>query len=76
MLRKAHDRESSLEGRRILVVEDDVRNVFALTSILEPRGIVVEIARNGLEALKALQSQSSQPIDLVLKDLMMPEMDV
>ena len=74
MLKRAHDRESMLSGRRVLVVEDDVRNVFALTSILEPEGVQIEIARNGREALDAL-TISTQPIDLVLMDLMMPEMD-
>jgi len=74
MLAKARDRDAVLEGRHILVVEDDVRNVYALTNILEPRGAVVHIARNGLEALKALQ-EKKVPIDLVLMDVMMPEMD-
>ena len=78
MLRAARDREATLDGRRILVVEDDVRNVFALTSVLEPRGAKVEIARNGREALEALaRSAAGQgaAIDLVLMDIMMPEMD-
>jgi CheY-like chemotaxis protein len=72
MLRKARDREAVFEGRRILVVEDDVRNVFALTSVLEPRGLFVSVARNGREALDRLQSDA---VDLVLMDIMMPEMD-
>ena len=50
MIRKARNRDALLEGRRILVVEDDVRNVYSLTSILEPRGARVQIARNGREA--------------------------
>jgi len=78
MLEKARSRDAVLEGRRILVVEDDVRNVFALTSILEPRGATVQIARNGREALTALErslADSSQAVDLVLMDIMMPEMD-
>jgi len=56
------------------VVEDDVRNVFALTSILEPTGIAVDIARNGREALEVLDREDSA-VDLVLMDIMMPEMD-
>jgi CheY-like chemotaxis protein len=59
-------------------VEDDVANIFALTSILEPRGAVVQIARNGREALKALEKskkEAANDIDLVLMDVMMPEMD-
>jgi len=76
MLAKAVNRDGNLEGRRILVVEDDIRNVFALTSVLEPQGATVEIARNGLEAITALErAQSSAPVDLVLMDVMMPEMD-
>ena len=78
MLEKARSRDAALEGRRILVVEDDVRNVFALTSILEPRGAVVTIARNGREALEALERSLGVPdraVDLVLMDVMMPEMD-
>jgi CheY-like chemotaxis protein len=78
MLKEVRKREAALEDRRILVVEDDVRNVFALTSLLEPKGVQVEIARNGKEALSALsrsKSQVSGKIDLVLMDLMMPEMD-
>jgi CheY-like chemotaxis protein len=78
MLAKARSRDAALEDRRILVVEDDVRNIFALTSILEPRGARVQIARNGREALTALSKAESDPaqaIDLVLMDIMMPEMD-
>jgi CheY-like chemotaxis protein len=78
MLEKALGRDAALEGRRILIVEDDVRNVYALSSILEPRGALVEIARNGLEALEALEKSAADParkIDLVLMDVMMPEMD-
>ncbi|WP_342720984.1 response regulator [Acidovorax sp. FHTAMBA] len=78
MLQTARSRESALEGRTVLVVEDDVRNVFALSSILEPTGIRVEIARNGREALDKLAragNAASPMIDLVLMDIMMPEMD-
>ena len=77
MLREARNRESTLEGRRILVVEDDVRNVFALSSVLEPKGAVVAIARNGREAIEALERSrtTGEAIDLVLMDIMMPEMD-
>jgi signal transduction histidine kinase/DNA-binding response OmpR family regulator/CHASE3 domain sensor protein len=74
MLQMARNRESALEGRTVLVVEDDVRNVFALSSILEPTGIRVQIARNGREALQALEA-GREGIDLVLMDIMMPEMD-
>jgi CheY-like chemotaxis protein len=73
MLSQARDRESFFEGKRILVVEDDVRNIFALTNVLEPKGADVSIARNGREALEALEAQPRA--DLVLMDMMMPEMD-
>jgi CheY-like chemotaxis protein len=77
ILAKAVNRDGLLEGKRILVVEDDVRNVFALTSIFEPQGAIVEIARNGREALDMLSrlTEASTPVDLVLMDVMMPEMD-
>jgi len=78
MLKAARDREATLDGRRILVVEDDVRNIFALTSLLEPKGAKIEIARNGREAIDMLTRSMSDParaIDLVLMDVMMPEMD-
>ena len=78
MIRKARNRDALLEGRRILVVEDDVRNVYALTNILEPRGAIVEIARNGEEALHKLEQSMIEPdgqTDLVLMDVMMPVMD-
>lgn len=78
MLEQARSRESMLEGKRILIAEDDVRNIFALTSLLEPKGIKVQIARNGREALSALEHAGANPeqrIDLVLMDIMMPEMN-
>ena len=77
MIRRARSREAALENRRILVVEDDVRNVYALTNILEPHGVRVEIARNGQEALGVLRAaaREGRPIDLVLMDVMMPVMD-
>ena len=73
LLEQARHREAIFEGRRILIVEDDVRNVFALSSVLEPKGATVSIARNGREALGALEREPD--IDLVLMDVMMPEMD-
>jgi signal transduction histidine kinase/CheY-like chemotaxis protein/CHASE3 domain sensor protein len=78
MLETAKSREASLLGKCILIAEDDVRNIFALTSLLEPRGIKIQIARNGREALEALQKSSTtqgSQIDLVLMDIMMPEVN-
>lgn len=73
MLRELRSRDKNLEGRRILVVDDDVRNIFALTSALEEQGAKIESARNGREALEVLESNGN--VDLVLMDIMMPEMD-
>ncbi|MBL0421682.1 response regulator [Ramlibacter sp. AW1] len=74
MLRAARSRDRAFEGRRILVVDDDVRNIFALTSALEHKGARVEVARNGVEALQQL-GRPDTAFDLVLMDIMMPEMD-
>jgi CheY-like chemotaxis protein/signal transduction histidine kinase/CHASE3 domain sensor protein len=73
LLSKARDREAALDGKTVLVAEDDVRNIFALTKLLEPHGARVTVARNGREALDVLR-QAASP-DLVLMDIMMPEMD-
>ncbi len=80
LLKKARNRDAMLEGRRILVVEDDVRNVYAVTNIFEPLGAIVSIARNGREALDMLAQTNAvkgaeEAVDLVLMDVMMPEMD-
>ncbi|VDC33657.1 response regulator [Pseudogemmobacter humi] len=78
MLAASLNRDAQLEGRRILVVEDDIRNIYALSGIFEPHGAEVQIARNGREALDALArvAEGTAPkVDLVLMDVMMPEMD-
>jgi CheY-like chemotaxis protein len=62
-----------LQGRTIMIVDDDVRNVFALTSALEARGMAVRFAENGREAIEQLKDDPE--VDLVLMDVMMPEMD-
>jgi len=73
MLKTVRSRDRVFEGRRILLVDDDVRNIFALTSALEQKGAIVEIGRNGFEALEKLEAVPE--IDLVLMDVMMPGMD-
>lgn len=73
VLRDLRHREKIFDGRKILLVDDDVRNVFALSSVLERKGAKIEIARNGKEALA--KASSDDAIDLVLMDIMMPEMD-
>ena len=78
ILREVRNREAALEGKVILVVDDDARNVFALASVLESKGAKLRFARNGKEALAALEGgavQGGVPVDLVLMDIMMPEMD-
>jgi CheY-like chemotaxis protein len=73
MLRKARSRDRVFEGRKVLLVDDDVRNIFALTNALEQKGLSVEIGRNGFEAISQLDAIPD--IDLVLMDVMMPGMD-
>lgn len=73
MLKTARSRDKVFEGRKVLLVDDDVRNIFALTSALEQKGAVVIIGRNGREAIDRLKEV--EDIDLVLMDVMMPEMD-
>jgi CheY-like chemotaxis protein/signal transduction histidine kinase/CHASE3 domain sensor protein len=73
MLRQARDRDAVFSGRKILIAEDDVRNIFALGHVLEPKGAELVIARNGREAIEQLRQRPD--IDLVLMDIMMPELD-
>ncbi|WP_223458104.1 MULTISPECIES: response regulator [unclassified Pseudomonas] len=73
MLKVARSRDKVFEGRKVLLVDDDVRNIFALTSALEQKGAAVVIGRNGREAIERLNEV--QDIDLVLMDVMMPRMD-
>ena len=68
-----HEQENVLKDKRILIVDDDMRNVFALTSVLEEKGVTVIVGRNGKEGIEKLQQSNN--IDLILMDVMMPEMD-
>jgi PAS domain S-box-containing protein len=72
-MRKVYDREEFFKDKCILIVDDDARNVFALSQILEEKGLRIEKAFNGKEALQQLAEHPE--IDLVLMDIMMPEMD-
>jgi len=64
---------AGLEGRKVLLVDDDIRNIFALASALEQYGMEVVEAENGEQALETLQS--TRGVDIILMDLMMPELD-
>ena len=74
MLRSLHDQEAILRGKTVLIVDDDMRNTFALSSILEEKDMQTMMAKNGREALDQLEEHSAD-VDLVLMDIMMPEMD-
>ncbi|MFL5866222.1 MAG: response regulator, partial [Thermoleophilaceae bacterium] len=73
MLERLRDADEVFSGKKILLVDDDVRNVFALASLLESRGMEILFAENGLDGVKTLQEHPD--VDLVLMDIMMPEMD-
>jgi CheY-like chemotaxis protein len=73
MLDRLHRSDDALVGRKVLVVDDDVRNIFALSSVLERRGMTVLTAGTGREAIATLESTTD--IAIVLMDIMMPEMD-
>jgi CheY-like chemotaxis protein len=73
MLERLRQSDEALWGKKLLVVDDDVRNIFALTSLLEQHGLRVVSAENGAEAISLLDTDSE--IDAVLMDIMMPAMD-
>jgi CheY-like chemotaxis protein/Skp family chaperone for outer membrane proteins len=73
MLEQLHSADEVLKQRKILIVDDDVRNVFALTSVLESHGMEVLYAENGKDGIELLRQHPE--IDLVLMDIMMPGMD-
>ena len=74
MLKLVHDKEAILSGKRILLVDDDMRNVFALTSVLEDSSMEVVVAKNGVECLEKMKEEG-ESIDCILMDIMMPQMD-
>jgi CheY-like chemotaxis protein len=73
MLEQLHTADSVFAGKKVLIIDDDVRNIFSLTSMLEDHGMQATFAENGRDGIKALEADPS--IDVVLMDIMMPEMD-
>ena len=73
MLERLHNADAVFAGKHVLIVDDDVRNIFSLTSVLEDHGMRVSFAENGRQAIEVLKNTPG--IDLVLMDVMMPEMD-
>jgi CheY-like chemotaxis protein len=72
-IRQLYDKDMLLAGKKILLVDDDVRNSFALSKLLTDKGVIVEMAENGQDALAVLEA--NRDMDLVLMDIMMPVMD-
>ncbi len=73
MLERLHNTDAVFAGKRVLIVDDDVRNIFSLTSMLEEHGMQVAFAENGRDAIGLLRE--NEDVDIVLMDIMMPEMD-
>jgi CheY-like chemotaxis protein len=73
MLERLHNSDGVFSGKKVMIVDDDVRNIFSLTSVLEGHGMTVTFAENGRDALASLAKDSE--VDLILMDVMMPEMD-
>ena len=74
LLAQSMDTDLLLEGKKLLIVDDDVRNIYALSSVLEDKGLDITSAQNGKEALELLQNTKNK-FDIVLMDIMMPVMD-
>jgi CheY-like chemotaxis protein len=73
MLEQLYQTDHVLAGKKVLIVDDDIRNIFALTSILEWRNMIIVSAETGRDAIAMLDAEHD--IDIVLMDIMMPEMD-
>ena len=72
-LEELHKTDKALAGKKVLIVDDDIRNIFALTSVLECYHMEIRSAETGREAIRVLQEE--EDVDVVLMDIMMPEMD-
>jgi hypothetical protein len=73
MLEQLYQTDATLAGKKVLIVDDDMRNIFALTSLLERHNMEVVYAENGRQGIATLQDTPG--INIVLMDVMMPEMD-
>jgi CheY-like chemotaxis protein len=73
LISRARRRDLVLSGRKVLVVDDDIRNIFSLVSVLEDRDVQVVHAENGRDGIQRLEEDPT--VDLVIMDVMMPELD-
>ncbi|HEY8164175.1 MAG TPA: HAMP domain-containing protein [Gemmatimonadaceae bacterium] len=73
MLEQLHGADAVIAGKNVLIVDDDVRNIFSLTSVLEDHGMNVRFSENGRDAIDSLKKDPN--VDVILMDVMMPEMD-
>ena len=73
IIRKLHRTEEILKNKKVLIVDDDMRNTYSLTNMLEEEGMLCYVAENGRVAIETLKQQ--QEVDIILMDVMMPEMD-
>jgi CheY-like chemotaxis protein len=74
LLSQAMNTDLALEGKKLLMIDDDIRNIYALSSVLESKGLDITSAQNGKEAL-VLLNKSEHEFDIVIMDIMMPVMD-
>ena len=72
LVEQLYETDRVLSGKRVLIVDDDIRNIFAMTSVLERQRMQVISAETGMEAIEKLEKAG---VDIVLMDVMMPDMD-
>jgi CheY-like chemotaxis protein len=73
MLRRLHESNEVLQGRKVLIVDDDARNIFALSTVLENQDMTILSATNGRKAIEIIKK--TPDLSIILMDIMMPEMD-
>ncbi len=72
-LKVKYSKDESLDGKSVLLIDDDMRNVFALSSAIQDQGMSVTVGKNGRDGINQLESNPD--VDIILMDIMMPEMD-